>query len=80
MATRASKKLKISSTIANQVRRRLLDEDTLSSRDVQILIKILDDVYPRPKRQQRWEASFVHFLIGFGIGIFLIVGVLLLLP
>jgi hypothetical protein len=62
---------------ANRVRSLLLSEkvQTLSKRDVQTLIQILDDVYPAQQRRPRlvWQP----ILIGIGIGIILIIGMAL---
>ena len=71
--------LKVKYAEANRVRLLLLSEDvqTLSKRDVQTLVKILDDVYPGRERKSR--SAWQPLLIGIGIGLILIIGIALVL-
>jgi len=70
-ATNTSR-LRVNYAEAQRVRLLLLSEDVekLNKRDVQTLLKILEDVYPTRKRKslRDWRP----FLIGVGIGIILI--------
>jgi len=72
-------RLKVKYAEANRVRLLLLSEDvqTLSKRDVQTLLKILEDVYPVRKRKPRlvWQP----LLIGIGLGLILMIGIALIL-
>lgn len=71
----AKNRLRVKYTEANRVRSLLLSDKTqmLSKRDVQTLVKILNDVYPLPKRKPRmlWQP----LLVGIGIGLLLVIGV-----
>ena len=71
--------LKVKYAEANRVRLLLLSEDvqTLSKRDVQTLVKILDDVYPG--RVHKSRSAWQPLLIGIGIGLILIIGIALVL-
>lgn len=71
--------LKVNYAEANRVRLLLLSEDvqTLSKRDVQTLVKILDDVYPG--RERKSHSAWQPLLIGIGIGLILIIGIALVL-
>ena len=71
--------LRIKYAEANRVRLLLLSEDvqTLSKRDVQTLLKILDDVYPG--RQRKPGLVWQPLLIGIVIGLLLVIGMALLL-
>lgn len=74
--TRHQLKLRVSRGEANRLRRMLRSEDqqTLSSRDVRALLKILDDVYP-VKKQTAPTNIKQPLLLGIGIGIILVLGV-----
>ncbi len=71
--------LRVKYAEADRVRELLLATDvhTLSKRDVQILLQILNDVYPVRKRKSRflWQP----LLIGIGIGLILVIGMALML-
>jgi hypothetical protein len=64
---------------ANRVRGLLLSEDVqmLHKRDIQTLLKILDDVYPaRYAARQRKRSAWQPLLIGIGIGLLLVMALL----
>jgi hypothetical protein len=65
---------------ANRVRSLLLSEDVqmLSKRDVQTLLKILDDVYPIRRRSSQLSV-WQPLLIGIGIGLLLMLGIALVI-
>jgi hypothetical protein len=66
---------------ANRVRSLLLSEDvqTLGKRDVQTLLKILDDVYPTRRRERKSRQIWQPLLIGIGIGLILVIGLAVML-
>lgn len=68
-------RLHVSYAEANRVRSLLLSSDVemLSKRDVQTLIKILNDVYP--VRQQKTPLMWQPLFIGIGIGLLLVIGI-----
>ena len=73
-------RLRVRYAEANRVRSLLLSEDVqmLSKRDVQTLLKILDDVYPvqkHPSQLSVWQP----LLIGIGIGLLLMLGIALVI-
>lgn len=71
-------RLHVSYAEANRVRSLLLSSDVemLSKRDVQTLIKILNDVYPI--RQQKAPLMWQPLFIGIGIGLLLVIGIAVL--
>jgi hypothetical protein len=73
-------RLRVRYAEANRVRSLLLSEDVqmLSKRDVQTLLRILDDVYPvrkYPTQLSAWQP----LLIGIGIGLLLMLGIALVI-
>jgi hypothetical protein len=73
-------RLRVKYAEANRIRSLLLSEDVqmLSKRDVQTLLKILDDAYPVRKRQPQ-SSVWQPLLIGIGIGLLLMLGIVLVL-
>ena len=73
-------RLRVRYAEANRVRSLLLSEDVqmLSKRDVQTLLKILDDVYPVQKLQPQ-SSMWQPLLIGIGIGLLLMLGIALVI-
>ena len=70
-------KLRITYREADRIRFCLIsDQDVLGSREVGMLIKILDDVYPR--RRNRQTSFWGPLLIGIGVGLAVALGMLLL--
>ncbi len=71
--------LKVKYTEANRLRSILLSEETqtLSKRDVQTLLRILDDVYPVQDRKPHLD--WKPLLVGIGIGIILVLGLTIIL-
>ena len=75
--TKTIRKLRVNSSTAQKLRTHLESADTLSTQDVQALLKILDDVYPRQRRKPiAWKAVF----IGMAFGILALFIFLCLLP
>jgi hypothetical protein len=72
--TAPASRLRVSYTEAHRVRLLLLSDDVekLNARDVQTILKIIDDVYPM--RTHRFFRNWQPFLVGIGIGILLILG------
>lgn len=72
-------RLRISFAEANRVRSLLLspEVETLSKRDIQTLLVILNDVYP--VRRSASTVIWQPFVLGSGIGLLLVIGVALLL-
>jgi hypothetical protein len=72
-------RLRVKYAEANRVRLLLLSENvqTLSKRDVQTLLRILDDVYPTRTRKPGlvWQP----LLLGIGIGLILVIAMALVL-
>lgn len=72
--------LRVKYAEADRVRSLLLSEDVqmLNKRDVQTLLRILEDVYPVQKRQPQ-SSVWQPLLIGIGIGLLLMLGIALVL-
>lgn len=72
--------LRVKYAEADRVRSLLLSEDVqmLNKRDVQTLLRILEDVYPDRKRQPQ-SSVWQPLLIGIGIGLLLMLGIALVL-
>jgi hypothetical protein len=78
---RATPRLRVKTAEANRVRQLLLSEDVqmLHKRDIQTLLKILDDIYPvRYAPRQRQKSAWQPLLIGMGIGLLLVIGIMAL--
>ena len=78
---RATPRLRVKAAEANRVRGLLLSEDVqmLHKRDIQTLLKILDDVYPaRYASRYRRKSAWRPLLLGIGIGLLLILGIMVL--
>lgn len=72
---RATPRLRVHAAEASRVRGLLLSEDVhmLHKRDIQTLLKILDDVYPaRYGSRYRQKSAWRPLLIGMGIGLLLV--------
>lgn len=67
---RSTKKHKVSASVVQSARQRLLKNKTLAQRDVKTPLKILDDVYPRsvPSKSSLVE----YFILGVGLGILVV--------
>ena len=78
---RATPRLRVKIAEANRMRRLLLSKDVqmLHTRDIQTLLKILDDVYPvRYTPRHRQQPVWQPLLIGMGIGLLLVMGIMVL--
>jgi len=71
-------RLRVNAAEAKRVRQLLLSEDVqmLHTRDIQTLLKILDDVYPVRYAPRRRQSVWKPLLVGMGIGLLLIIALL----